>query len=531
MTESRPASPQDSAIDKSDDGDKALTDPAFPQREYTWLDEAPTPPIIEKFLAENWYATHWESIAECAKDLVQDEVRRCGLQAIVTCRAKQEDSLRKKLKLRYESKKYETIADIRNDLYDLAGVRIILIVSTPEQRDKVKAIIRSIWGEEIFEKRHRGSAQNTRYQAKHIGYEAVHYRPFMKKEQGKNGYRYKEGDRVEVQVVSALGNAWAEAGHDVLYKTHAYGEPSLEENRILDALNGFVRSGELLLEQFHEAFMRRTTKKWEHRDQLVTYLREVDVLQVEPQFMIAGTDLLFKFLQHTEQHYPLAVRNALMSIGMGRVSASSHLDEIISGLKPSVLPISDVMRVTVCLIHRMMDTDEGMPKFSLQNPYQNVRPHEVPNCIAIMMVSLTILHNFAGDVQNANIILEQSYFSNAERMSLIWILGARQRQEALEAKADNDEFHRLVRPAILPLWNWFLQEATKRRSIHRICFVLAQIQCSDGMINNVRLLEGLRLPPLARSTEERDNGPRDFKIYGRTSTPTPKYKGRIKSAN
>lgn len=90
----------------------------------------------------------------------------------------------------------------------------------------------------------------------------------MKKEQETSDYMWRHGDRVEVQVVSALANAWAEAGHDVLYKTHAYGDPSLEERRILDALNGFVRSGELLLEQFHEAFMRRTKKKWEHQNQL-----------------------------------------------------------------------------------------------------------------------------------------------------------------------------------------------------------------------------------------------------------------------
>jgi len=90
----------------------------------------------------------------------------------------------------------------------------------------------------------------------------------MKKEQEAGKYKHKKGDRVEIQVVSALGNAWAEAGHDVLYKTHAYGEPTVTEHRILDALNGLVRSGELLLEQFHEAFMRRTKTKWEHLDQV-----------------------------------------------------------------------------------------------------------------------------------------------------------------------------------------------------------------------------------------------------------------------
>jgi len=63
--------------------------------------------------------------------------------------------------------------DIQNDLYDLAGVRVILIVSTPEQRDKVKAILHSIWGDNIEEKVHEGSEPSPFYKAKHIGYEGI----------------------------------------------------------------------------------------------------------------------------------------------------------------------------------------------------------------------------------------------------------------------------------------------------------------------------------------------------------------------
>lgn len=39
---------------------------------------------------------------------------------------------------------------------------------------------------------------------------AMHYKPFMLKSQGDDKYKYKDKDRVEVQVVSALGNVWAE---------------------------------------------------------------------------------------------------------------------------------------------------------------------------------------------------------------------------------------------------------------------------------------------------------------------------------
>ncbi len=38
----------------------------------------------------------------------------------------------------------------------------------------------------------------------------MHYKPFMLKSQGDDKYKYKDKDRVEVQVVSALGNVWAE---------------------------------------------------------------------------------------------------------------------------------------------------------------------------------------------------------------------------------------------------------------------------------------------------------------------------------
>ena len=51
-------------------------------------------------------------------------------------------------------------------------------------------------------------------------------------------------------------SAWAEVGHNIIYKKFT-GNPSEDESRILDCLNGLVATGELLLDQFHNIHVSR----------------------------------------------------------------------------------------------------------------------------------------------------------------------------------------------------------------------------------------------------------------------------------
>ncbi|PVH97228.1 hypothetical protein DM02DRAFT_685698 [Periconia macrospinosa] len=228
-----------------------------PTKATRWLFE--TPDVIRKFVYKTYSREHYNTLAERAKSLVKANLKHLRgengeeVQAKVACRAKKKDSLEEKLKMReLENRRpYKDHDDIERGVKDLARA----------QQDSVKRIIRDIWGPGV-EKNHHGSESSTKaeqvdaqkkkgYVRKHFGYQAMNYRTPMKKEhEVEEAYEYKESDWVEIQVVSALGHAWAEAGHDVQYKSHAFGPPTEREERILDALSGLVSTGDLLLEEF-----------------------------------------------------------------------------------------------------------------------------------------------------------------------------------------------------------------------------------------------------------------------------------------
>lgn len=61
---------------------------------------------------------------------------------------------------------------------------------------------------------------------------------------------------IEIQVVWVLMHAWAEIDH-IVYKTLTSGPASQQERRLLDATNGLVHTGEVLLQQLQTAMKDR----------------------------------------------------------------------------------------------------------------------------------------------------------------------------------------------------------------------------------------------------------------------------------
>ncbi len=170
----------------------------------------------------------------------------------------------------------------------------------------------------------------------------------------------------------------------------------MEECRILDALNGIVLSGEVLLEQFHEAFLKRTKTALKHSGELRVFLDQLDILKgcdQRNEFSVAGLDILFQCLKQTNKNYPLAVRNALKELGYGKNEDELQLDEIITRLEPGEPEIADNMRATFCLIHRIMVDQETTSANGLRPLYQlsKIRPSEVPKCCSIMVTAFTLL--------------------------------------------------------------------------------------------------------------------------------------------
>lgn len=387
-------------------------------------------------------------------------------------------SLYEKLCMRHEQKPYETIEDIRKDIIDLAGVRIILYMPSQDQRDKVREAINSIWGSVepiLFPTRpedHRDPAASSpkdEYREVHLGYQAIHYRVPMQQSQSQTGgYDWVPRDRVEIQVVSALVHAWAEVGHDVLYKSHAYGKPTIQERRILDSLKGLIQSGDLLMEQFQELVDERTYKKFAHPGKLGSYLRDLDILQCEgerPEFESEAVGILFKFLEKSKMNYPLALRDALKELGF----PSQNNPLKIEGLFYPEFQPAKAMLATVYLIQQMI----GDRKTKTE--------HNAPakQCY-IMMKALSLLQTFFGSAHRAKEYLRDDVkMADDEKLkeSMEYVLTDPDRQWILEEhnkEYDNDL--EAARPSLQEAWEWFQKQADVRSSICGLVFRLAEME-------------------------------------------------------
>ena len=498
----------------------------------TWRESVPTQDlcVIDEFLKRDYHCGHYKQLAQRAHDLIkkalEDPNNSDGqkVQAKVTCRAKDGKSLREKLIMRNENKRYQTADDIWKDVPDLAGVRMVLYMPNDEQRKRVKEIIQSIWCDvqlvqhgrpamsdravqvekgdlpkptfnndesavplqktESARSGNKTKKPRRKYMPKHLGYEADHYRVVMQENQsgltGEGEYTYRETDKVEVQVMSALTHAWAEAGHEVLYKQHAFGTPTRDEQRILDSLSGLVSSGDLLLEQFHESVNKRTYARILHRDEFGTFLRNLDVLQVDEEdeedggneqktdnhtsryqidFKSEGVDVLFDFLVKQNKNYPLAVRDALKNLGYPD-EPTGKATEILESFDP-YLEVPEGLLASFCLIHQMLPPGRPAttPLFSKQ--------------CRLMIIALTLLQTFAGDPKIAEDFLDSSFnMTTKEKAGLVFVLSDNLRRACLTGDETIQQYHRAK---LQSAWEWFQKQAADKKSVCGFVLRLAEM--------------------------------------------------------
>jgi ppGpp synthetase/RelA/SpoT-type nucleotidyltranferase len=494
----------------------------------TMLEQAPTPKVIEDFM-KNYRMTvpYFESLAAEAHKLIIKAMAILfpeGFEAKVEYRAKTAKSLREKLRMRYEEKQYKVDEDIWRDIHDLAGVRIILYKPSKNQRMKARKILRSIWGNDVTkesphpparaesfedsdedndfddpEKNKLKRTKKTTYKRRHLGYQADHYRVDMKTiqkyDERSNPSERPDYERVEIQVVSALGHAWSEASHDVLYKSYTYGRPTIEEERIFDALNGIIISGDSLLEQLHELVMKRTYTRWTKLEEFSIFLRGLDVLQDQEKHNKIGKeglDVLFRFLIITDQNYPLAVRNALKD----KMGYPDHprLDAIIATYKPMFEPVVGTL-ASICLINQMMPDGQVVP--ALEVPCAGA-----PEC-RIMISALTMLQNVIGGPEAANKFLRDHIkpeMTKAEVTSLEFVLTHSRRQLGLDEKHPNYQHNEdIIKPDLHSLWNWFQDQNKKPNSICGLFFQLAAMGATK-VVDPITMLSQLSIGSLSRSS-------------------------------
>ena len=507
------------------------------QRAVTWLQTKPTPGIVEEFVSRHYVRDPFVQVAERARALIEKELAEPGvkdqLQAKVACRAKTKESLRQKLKGRHADKNYQDVADIWSDdgLYDLAGVRITLYTSNPDQRERARRIIEKIWEGNVKAKFHgdhdsqekSGDYQNkpmetvaqkgcqtptpsndlnkkTKYKPRHLGYHADHYRVDMTtNHELPPNYEWVDYDRVEIQVTSAFAHAWAEAGHDVLYKSSLFGAPTEQEERILDAVSGLVSSGDLLLEQFRELLHKRTYANIQHRDEFGTFLRSVDVIATSPynshfcaEESMEGVDLVFRVLVKTDQHRPITVRNALSDIGYPD-NPEPQLKGCLNQLNIR-FAIRNGLVASLCLIHRLL----------LERPLTEDRPnreYQPSKKLYLMMNALKLLQLFADRPDSAREYLREA-LSEPERQSMNYVLSDGGRFTYLTMN-DREEDEK-VGPALKAAWRWFEGEAGRRDSLCGLFLRIAEMGATKD-VEPYTLLRELSIGSLLESSSQKFN--------------------------
>lgn len=202
--------------------------------------------VISMFI-DQYKQNEYADLAKRAADACERALSEKDIPHQTRSRAKAPESLRKKLEQREQKNgPYKTLKHIHNDIVDLAGARIIL--ERWEDRDLVKGIIYK-----IFE------VQKEEYKKEESGYEAVHYRVYLKEGGYPSGPHMTEmRPLVEIQVHFLYMAQWANDEHDTRYKTPA--DPSRALNHNLDIRLQVLHLHENLSRQTREEKTRQEAK-------------------------------------------------------------------------------------------------------------------------------------------------------------------------------------------------------------------------------------------------------------------------------
>jgi ppGpp synthetase/RelA/SpoT-type nucleotidyltranferase len=217
----------------------------------------PNDPIKQFMEAYKTSQPYYERLAKAAAKKCEEAVKtENGIDCNVSWRAKTPESLETKLRTRQEKGHavYNDQQNILNDILDIAGVRIALY--WPKERERVEKILDETFEFNGLDTRHITEAPNTEQVVGNIeghtfvrrftGYSASHYIVSLK--QADSVKAKVRDDRVEIQVLSVLRNAWAQVEHDIVYK-QVLGPPSWDQYHVIDGLGGAIHMGECFLDQ------------------------------------------------------------------------------------------------------------------------------------------------------------------------------------------------------------------------------------------------------------------------------------------
>jgi len=255
-------------------GKKLVSAPAVFQSEDAkafWKNrQAADPDLIEKFCAQY---ERQRGVYGKAADMVRKEIaaacEKQDIRCAVVSRAKEVESLRKKLEKRNALRPYVDFKDIRLDIKDLAGVRVALYF--PIERDPVGEIIQKLYKLARPVKHFpedRGPEDGTVYEADHY---AIKYAGLI----------------VEIQVASALMLSYSECAHDLVYKPR-FGQLTPFEHQLLEELADIVKAGEHTVDELQEAVFSRVASIKSEAHRIATRLYLDSVLARRDEILAGG---------------------------------------------------------------------------------------------------------------------------------------------------------------------------------------------------------------------------------------------------
>jgi ppGpp synthetase/RelA/SpoT-type nucleotidyltranferase len=242
----------------------------------------------------------YDQAARLAARMIDANLQAAGIRSMVTARAKSITSLEAKCRQREARRdgSYKSVAEIVDDIVDLAGVRVALYF--PGERSQVDGLMTRLFTLVSPRKDFPDGSEHAR-PTRFSGYSASHYRVQLREDDlGDSETRYAVA-KIEVQVASVLMHAWSEVEHDLVYKPSA-GDLSDQEYDILDQINGLVIAGEIGLETLQRSADTRVAssgRTFANHYDLASYLLDKATSVTDKPISEAGlgrVDLLFDLI-------------------------------------------------------------------------------------------------------------------------------------------------------------------------------------------------------------------------------------------
>lgn len=290
---------------------------------------------VEDFVARyrKEYDFYYEAARLCAQ-MLEARLQEAGIRSIVTSRAKSPFRLELKVRARSKGKAYGSVAEIYDDIVDLAGARVALYF--PGQIGQVDTIVKQLFV--VIASKEFPDGSPSKYLKRFSGYSAAHYRVRLRESLlSEAQQRYAEA-RIEIQVASVLMHAWSEVEHDLVYKP-LQGELSMDEYAVLEELNGLVLAGEIALERLQRAGEARVAagerKFGSHYELAANLLGALRTVLRDPisEAGLGRVDVLFDFLKELSLHRPNALAPYLKAIHSDtekRPIAEQVVDQLLS---------------------------------------------------------------------------------------------------------------------------------------------------------------------------------------------------------